>query len=416
MRRRFLPIVVIIVVIALGAWWMSNRASAQSGELAGSGTIEATNVTISPEISGRVAEVLVQESDVVTKGQALIQLDDTLLQTQLKQAQASLAAAQAQRTAAQANYDLLKAGAQSDQIAAAQQAVKAAEANVSNASAQLSILVAGPRSADITAAEAAVAQAAAQLKVARDNHDNTIKCVNVTLPNSTKKQVCPGLGTPEEQARAALEAAQEAYDAAQTRLTQLQNGATQDELNASRSKVTMAQAQRDQAQAQLDLLTSGARPEQLTAAQAQVDAAQAQIAAAQASVEVLQTQIARLTLRAPMDGVVLNRSIEPGEVVMPGAALLTLGDIAHPYMTVYIPENRYGEIKLGQAAQVKVDSFPGAIFSAKVMRIADQAEFTPRNVQTAEGRATTVFAVRLELTNVDGQLKPGMPADATFGN
>jgi len=79
-----------------------------------------------------------------------------------------------------------------------------------------------------------------------------------------------------------------------------------------------------------------------------------------------------------------------------------------------VPENRYGEIALGASVQVSVDSFPGETFAATVTRIADKAEFTPRNVQTAEGRATTVFAVKLSLDNVGGKLKSGMPADVIF--
>jgi HlyD family secretion protein len=128
----------------------------------------------------------------------------------------------------------------------------------------------------------------------------------------------------------------------------------------------------------------------------------------------LQAQIDKLTLHAPMNGVVLKRSIEPGEFVAPGAGLMTVGDTNNLYITVYIPEDRYGQIKLGQPVVVKVDSFPNETFTAKVTRIADQAEFTPRNVQTAEGRATTVFAVKLAVANAGGKLKPGMPADVYF--
>lgn len=410
-RARFIPIVAVSVVLALGIWWWTNRVSATDGPLTASGTIEATEITIAPELAGRVVEVLVSEGESVTAGQELIRLDGELLQTQLKQAGAALAAAQAQHAAAQANYDLLQAGAHSDQIAAAEQAVRAAEAAVSGAQAQLAQLQAGARGADIAAAEAAVAAAAAQLKVAQDTYDRTLQCVTIGA-----QEICPGLGTREEQARAALNAAQEAQDAANKRLDQLKAGATKNELDAARARVETAQAQQAMAQAQLDLLKAGARSEQLAAAQAQVEAAQAQIEAASASREVLTVQIGKLTLTAPIDGVVLKRAIEPGEVTLPGATLLTLGNTSDLRITVYVPENRYGEIRLGQSAQVGVDSFPGETFIAAVTHIADQAEFTPRNVQTAEGRATTVFAVRLTVTNSDGKLKPGMPADVKFDN
>jgi len=79
-----------------------------------------------------------------------------------------------------------------------------------------------------------------------------------------------------------------------------------------------------------------------------------------------------------------------------------------------LPEDSYGSVKLSQAARVNVDSYPGVSFPAVVVQIADQAEFTPRNVQTAEGRRTTVYAIKLDVPNPDGKLKPGMPADVTF--
>ena len=81
---------------------------------------------------------------------------------------------------------------------------------------------------------------------------------------------------------------------------------------------------------------------------------------------------------------------------------------------MYLPEDTYGRVTLGQTAKVTVDSYPGAAFRGTVSHIADQAEFTPRNVQTVEGRRTTVYAIKLDVPNPDGRLKPGMPADVTF--
>ncbi len=121
-------------------------------------------------------------------------------------------------------------------------------------------------------------------------------------------------------------------------------------------------------------------------------------------------------LRAPLNGVVLERLFEPGELAMPGSTLLVLGDLNTLNLTVYVPEDRYGQVILGQAYPVTCDSFPRSTFEGVVTHIADQAEFTPRNVQTAEGRKTTVFAIRLSLANPGLTLKPGMPADVDFGS
>jgi HlyD family secretion protein len=97
-----------------------------------------------------------------------------------------------------------------------------------------------------------------------------------------------------------------------------------------------------------------------------------------------------------------------------GTQALTIGQLDHLTITVYLPEDRYGEVALGDETTVTVDSFPGTIFHAVVVRIADKAEYTPRNVQTDEGRRTTVFAVQLSVEDSSGRLKPGMPADVLF--
>jgi HlyD family secretion protein len=91
-----------------------------------------------------------------------------------------------------------------------------------------------------------------------------------------------------------------------------------------------------------------------------------------------------------------------------------MADLNNITITVYVPEDRYGQIKLGQQASVAVDSFPGETFPAEVIHIADQAEFTPRNVQTVEGRSATVYAIKLKVSNSEGKLKIGMPADVEF--
>ncbi|MCC7358685.1 MAG: efflux RND transporter periplasmic adaptor subunit [Anaerolineales bacterium] len=219
-----------------------------------------------------------------------------------------------------------------------------------------------------------------------------------------------------DRAQLAADAAREAYAALPDAALDTPDGRS---LAAARDQAVAALAN---AEAQYDLLAAGARAEQLQAAEAQssaaryqAEAAGAQVAASEAALAVLDAQLAKLTLTAPAEGTVLARSIEPGEFAAPGAALLVLGQLSTPTITVYIPEDQYGGIRLGQTARVMVDSFPGQTFTATVTHIADQAEFTPRNVQTAEGRKSTVFAIKLAVDNPDGRLKPGMPADVEFG-
>lgn len=116
-------------------------------------------------------------------------------------------------------------------------------------------------------------------------------------------------------------------------------------------------------------------------------------------------------IRSPIDGLVLLRAIDPGEIVPAGATVFTVGNLSELTITVYVPEDKYGLVNLGNEYTVSVDSYPGRTFSGWVTRIADQAEFTPRNVLTVEGRKNTVYAVKLKIPNPDLALKPGMPAD-----
>lgn len=119
-------------------------------------------------------------------------------------------------------------------------------------------------------------------------------------------------------------------------------------------------------------------------------------------------------ITSPIDGVVLERLAEPDELAQPGSTILVVAPMDQLTLTVYVPESSYGQIFLGESVPVKVDSYPDASFEGTVSHISDKAEFTPRNVQTTDGRKSTVFAIKLALSPSGGRLKPGMPADVYF--
>lgn len=253
------------------------------------------------------------------------------------------------------------------QLAQAQAVLAAAEANARAASDNLSLLEAGPSDEQIAVAEAGV-----------------------------------------QQAQIALNAAQENYTDLSEAQQDLPNGI------ALRQQTERAQAALDVAQANLDLVKAGPRSEQIQAARDLVEAAAAQADAAAAAVKLLEIQLGKLTLTAPLDGVVLTRNFSVGELALPGSALMTLGEVDQLTIKVFVPEDRYGQIALGETLQVKTNSFANELFTGTVTRIADQAEFTPRNVQTSQSRKTTVYAVELRLDNAEGKLKPGMLADVVL--
>ena len=128
----------------------------------------------------------------------------------------------------------------------------------------------------------------------------------------------------------------------------------------------------------------------------------------------LERQRDRQTVRSPIDGWVLRTVFEPEELVPPGAPVVVIGDLRELTLKVFLPEDRFGRVMLGQQADVRVDAYPGEGFFGSVTFISHEAEFAPRNVQTYEDRVKMTYAIKLRVPNPDLRLKPGMFADATF--
>lgn len=153
---------------------------------------------------------------------------------------------------------------------------------------------------------------------------------------------------------------------------------------------------------------------QRQAAKSQLEASKGLLAQARAALSLARTQVGNAYIQAPVSGVMLERNIEVGELALPGTPVCKLGDITKVYIKIYLPEKEYGKIRLGQKAGISVDSYPGKIFEGTVSTIAGQAEFTPKDIQTKEERTKLVFAVKINLQNPQGELKPGMPAEAVI--
>ena len=130
----------------------------------------------------------------------------------------------------------------------------------------------------------------------------------------------------------------------------------------------------------------------------------------------LERQRDRQTLRSPLDGWVAQTLYEPGEQVAPGAPVVVVADWRELTLKVYLPEDRFGRVALGQRANIAVDAYPGETFAGQVTFIGSEAEFTPRNEQTREDRVKSVYPIKLRVPNADLRLKPGMFADAVFDN
>jgi membrane fusion protein YbhG len=143
-----------------------------------------------------------------------------------------------------------------------------------------------------------------------------------------------------------------------------------------------------------------------------VSLAIANIETARTNLELAKIVLGYTTLRAPFDGVILVRQAELGEVVQPGAAIVTLADIDHVWLRAYVNEPDVGKIRLGEAVTVTTDSYPGKKYPGRISFISEQAEFTPKSVETHAERVTLVYRIRIDIDNPSHELVPGLPADA----
>ncbi len=188
------------------------------------------------------------------------------------------------------------------------------------------------------------------------------------------------------------------YDRAQTLLTK--GAGTTDARDVAETAL-------EQARAALD------RDNALEAvADRNVALANAAIGTARANLDLAKITLGYTTLVAPFDGVILVRQAELGEVIAPGAAIVTLADINHVWLRAYVNETDIAKIRLGQAATVTTDSFPGKDYPGRISFISEQAEFTPKSVETHAERVTLVYRIKIDIDNPSHELVPGLPADA----
>ncbi len=359
--------------VATAAALLLAGCSRNSGELVVSGRVEVDDVRIGSKVGGRVARVAAEEGRTVKAGDAIVFLDDAELQAQLAQARASQAQAQAQ-------LDLLQAGSRKEDIARAEGVVNARKS-------ELEMRRKGFRDEEVREAEAQVASARSALDLAKkelERSETLRKLGTVELRDLDRKRA------DHDNAVALLQVALQ-------REALVRSGSRPEEIG-------VAEAQLKQAQADLDRLRNGARPEEVAAARAAVEAARANVAR-------LQAQLDEMRISAPADALVDTLDLRPGDLVRAGETVAILYLRTRPWVRCYVPENRLGDMKPGADVTVTVDTWPGRQFKGQVRRLAAEAEFTPRNVQTTEKRAELVFEMKVDVTDGAEDLRAGMFAD-----
>lgn len=446
--------------------------------LSASGVIQAEQISLASEFGGLIAAIPVAEAEGVTAGQIVVQLDTAMLDAQIEVAQAMVdmaeaGLAQAKAGARPGQIETAKAQltqAQTGQLLA-QRAVSDTQVLVSNPQ-DIDLLIAVTR-AQLVSAEHQLARTSAikdALELAKnqfeqayqDYHgggrqrfpamqgsidditddlqdllpdlppielpevpegDYTIgdweltfgngnytlyKWVNIDFPLGAHQ-----LPNQWWQSWVGVNAAIAQKEGLEAKLADLYRQRTnpqtmQTHADEALSAQMQVEAQVTLAQVQVEALESGATPEQIATIEARVNQARSGLAS-------LRRQREMYALTAPIDGVVVDVIMHPGEVASAGATLLTIADLNKLTLTVYVPQNQLGQVHLDQPVQITVNSFPGRVFEGYVSRIAESAEFTPRNVATQEERVNLVFAVQITVQNEDNALKMGMPADVVIG-
>jgi HlyD family secretion protein len=385
MKKRLILILLIVGVGAAVFYNLRGNSRGSENRIVVSGNIELTEVNIAFKTAGRLIERNVDEGDTIKKGQVLARLDRDQLVAQRDRETASLASAEAQLAQAQTSLEWQKETLAAD--------VEQKKADLSSLEYRLSELENGARPQEKLDAKAAVDAAASE--VARSKRDwDRAQTLYKNDDISTAQY---------DQYRNRWESA----DAALKQATE-------------REALVLAGPRIEQKSAQAALVERGRGALKMAEANSlemkrrdlEVARQRAEIARSKANIALIDSQLADTVESSPVDGVVLVKAADVGEVLAAGTTVVTIGDIEHPWLRGYINETDLGRVKIGSKARVTTDSYPGKVYDGHVSFIASEAEFTPKQIQTQTERVKLVYRIKIEVENPKHELKSNMPADA----
>jgi len=385
MKKIIFRLLLLVILAAAGFYLWSMRFSHKNeNQLPVSGNIELTQVDISFKVPGKLVELDVDEGAFVKKGMVIARIDREQVEQQRSRDEFSVAASSSQYQQMETSVRWQRETLESD-IALRKAEVRAAQA-------RLDMLLAGSRPQEIQQAEAAVADATAQRDQAKADWDRSQELFE--NDDISKAQY--------DQYRMRLDSTNAVLRQAQEKLGLVKEGPRKEDIEAARAEVERAKAAQQASEA--NRLELQRREEDVKAHLADVDRAKAQVA-------MTQTQINDTVVTSPIDGVVLVKSAEVGEVLAAGTTVVTIGDIDHPWLRAYINETDLGRVKLGQAVQLSNDSYPGKTYPGHISFISSEAEFTPKQIQTREERVKLVYRIKIDVDNSRHELKSNMPVD-----
>ncbi len=385
MKRTIILLLVLAVAAAGGYAIFRNYSATPSGVIRVSGNIELEEVNIGFKTSGKLIERTVNEGDTVTKGQVIARLDKDQLLRQRDREVATLAEDQAQLASSRTTLQLQSESTSAD--------LDGRQADLTTSQSKLDALKSGARPQELAEAASSTAAAQAEYDRAKKDWDRAQQ-----------------LHKDDDISTSQFDQYHKAFDSADANL----NGARQHEALVKegnrKEDIDQAQAQVIRAKASI----RGSQANQLNVKRSEQDilARQAEIDRERAQIALIDAQLADTTAISPINGVVLVKSTDVGEVIAPGTAVVTVGDLDHPWLRAYIKETDLSRVKLGAHVTVRTDAATGKTFNGKVSFISSEAEFTPKQIQTTEERVKLVYRVKIDIDNPQHELKSNMPADA----
>ena len=380
-RKKLSKVVLVIAIVALViaggflAWWfLIRQPPIPHNIIALSGRIEGDDSTVATKVSGRIREIRVREGDIVKAGEVIALLDEEQASAREQQARSSAQEADTRIARSQDQIGVLREQLKQANITV-DQAKQDAEGRVRQAEAQ------------VATAEANLSQAQAAYEQARYDVDRFTRLARTGDVSDRQR----------EQAKTAAESQAAVVESMKKQVAAAHGALTTARANLKNPSIRSSQA--------------AAIQKQINQAQTDVVAAQADAERARAQVKEVEANRADLTVIAPFDGTIATRVAEPGEVVAPGAAIVTMIDLNKIYLRGFVPEGDIGRVKLDQPARVYLDSNPKVAIDAVVSRIDPEASFTPENTYFRDERVKQVVGVKLLIKNPNGSAKPGMPAD-----
>jgi HlyD family secretion protein len=388
MRKRIIAVIVIVLVAAGAYIFFSGRARRNSANrILVSGNIELTEVNIAFKTPGKLIERTVDEGDAVKKGQVIARLDNDQLRAQKDRESAGLQSAIAQLAQAEIALAWQKENLAAD--------IEQRKADLNSAQAKLQELKNGSRPQEIQEVKAAVDSAQAEWERARRDWERA-QTLYKNDDISTAQY---------DQYRSRWEGADAALKQVRERQALVLEGPRREQIDAASAQVQRAQALLKMSEA--NALEIKRREQELHLRQSEVERAKANLA-------LIESQIADTTAVSPIDGIVLVKAADVGEVLAAGTSVVTIGDIERPWLRAYINESYQGLVKLGMNVEVTTDSYPDKPYKGRLSFISSEAEFTPKQIQTEEERVKLVYRIKIDIENPRHELKSNMPADAVI--